>query len=131
MIAGFPWPPGDLSAFFVSAAVALGDAGAGVDISVLGQYGLLGLIALALFLHTKTTVQRQADFADAAVKREIARADAERAEVARLNGLIQDRIVPVLELATASVTANQALLHDMQRERELATIRRLRDEGER
>lgn len=124
------WPgvPVEIGQGLAAAYLAVGGAVAGVDFAVLGQYGLLGVVALALFLHARTTISRQAELADAAVQREIQRADRMEAEVFRLNGYVQDRIVPVLELATASVTANQQLLTDMQRERELERMREARRE---
>lgn len=121
---GWPGVPQELAQGVAGAYLAAGDTLAGVDFSVLGQYGLLGLVALALFLHARTTISKQSEIADSAVKREIERGDRMEAEVFRLNAYIQDRVVPVLELATTSVTANQQLLTDMQRERELERMRR-------
>jgi hypothetical protein len=125
MIWRLDWPgvPDQLGTGLAAAYLAAGDVMGGLDLGVLGQYGLLGLVAGALFLHARTTISRQAEANEAAVKREIERGDRMEAEVFRLNAYIQDRVVPVLELATTSVTANQQMLADMRRERELDRMR--------
>lgn len=65
-----------------------------MPLDALLQYGALGVIAAALFAFARTAYRREVD-----------RADRLEAELARLNGLLQERHIPAL------LSANQAL-HD-------------------
>jgi hypothetical protein len=79
----------------------------GADLSVLGQYGVLGLVAAGLLW-----------FAHGAIQRERDRADRLEADNRRLNEVIQDRVIPALTSATKVAEESTGLLQAMQRERE-------------
>lgn len=84
----------------------LADAG-GVDLAVLGQYGVLGVVAAMLLLYARGSVQRERD-----------RADRLEAENQRLNSLIADRAIPALMAASKAAEESASLLSAIQRERE-------------
>lgn len=86
---------------------AAGTPTAGVDLNVFAQYGLLGAIAAGLIWFAKGAHQRERD-----------RVDALEAENKRLNGIIQDRVIPALTSATRAAEESADLLNAMQRERE-------------
>lgn len=87
-------------------------AAGGVDIvDVFAQYGILGLGFLGLAL-----------FARGAYKRESDRADRLEEKNDKLNGLILEKIIPLLESATRSNEDSTELLRAIQRERELAAL---------
>ena len=79
----------------------------GTDLSILTQYGILGIFALLLILFAKTSYKRETD-----------RSDRLEAEVLRLNNLIQEKAIPALASATRALEESQNLLHDLQRERD-------------
>lgn len=83
-----------------------------VNLGILAQYGVLGLVAAGLFV-----------FAKISYKRETERADRLEAEVTRLNNLIINRVIPALTSAAQAVEEATILLRDMQRERELSMMR--------
>lgn len=84
----------------------------GVDIvNVFAQYGILGLGFLGLAL-----------FARGAYKRESDRADRLEGKNDKLNNLILEKIIPLLESATRSNEDSTELLRAIQRERELAAL---------
>lgn len=89
-----------------TAALAAADS-SGVDLSILTQYGILGIFALLLILFAKTSYKRETD-----------RSDRLEAEVLRLNNLIQEKAIPALASATRALEESQNLLHDLQRERD-------------
>jgi hypothetical protein len=90
----------------------------GADLAALTQYGVLGVFAILLIIFART-----------AYKREVDRADRLEAEVNRLNALLADKAIPGLTLATQVMEESAALMRDLQRERELARLRR--EEGAR
>lgn len=81
------------------------------DLSILAQYGVLGVFAILLIIFAKT-----------AYKRETERADRLEQEVLRLNQLIQDKHIPALESATYALKeatdALQKVKWDQQRDRD-------------
>jgi hypothetical protein len=87
--------------------MVLATADPGTDLSLLAQYGVLGVFALLLILFAKTSYKRETD-----------RSDRLEAEVLRLNNLIQEKAIPALASATRALEESQNLLHDLQRERD-------------
>lgn len=79
----------------------------GVNLGVLAQYGVLGVFATMLVWFARGAHQRERD-----------RADRLEEENKRLNGIIQDRVIPVLSAATRAAEESGELLNAMQRERE-------------
>lgn len=75
---------------------------------VLLQYGALGVMVIAAGAIIRVLFQRET----AAYEREKERADRMEAEVQRLNGLIQDRMLPILHDATQAISE---ALHQEQR----------------
>lgn len=82
---------------------ASSDTGAGIDLSVLAQYGVLGIFAILLVV-----------FANSSYRREIARGDRLEAEVLRLNALIQEKHIPALESAAHALKDATELMREMQ-----------------
>lgn len=77
-------------------------SGAGPDLSVLGNYGVVGLLAaLGLWFAYQTW------------KREVKRADELDAEVKRLNVLIQEKVIPALVAGTSATSESTALIRDL------------------
>lgn len=75
---------------------------------ILLQYGALGVMVIAAGVIIRVLFQREI----AAYEREKDRADRMEAEVSRLNGLIQDRMLPILHEATQAISE---ALHQEQR----------------
>lgn len=94
------------------AAVLAASSGSS-DLSVLGQYGVLGVFAAMLVVFARVSYKRETD-----------RADRLEQDNKRLNETIQDRVIPALLSATRAVEESGELLNAMQREREVATSRR-------
>lgn len=67
------------------------------------QYGVLGVVAIVLFIFAKTAYKRETD-----------RGDRMEAEVLRLNQLIQERHIPALMKSTEAVEAAMNVLRHMQ-----------------
>lgn len=82
-----------------------------VDLSVLGQYGVLGVFTAGLIWFAKGAYQRERD-----------RADRLEDENRKLNLTIQDRVIPVLMSATRAAEESANLLNALQRERELLRL---------
>lgn len=78
-----------------------------LDVGLLAQYGVLGLVCAALFLFAKSAIQRERD-----------RADRLEAQNQKLNESFAERVIPALTSATRAIEESQALLSAMQRERE-------------
>lgn len=76
--------------------------------AVLLQYGALGVMVFAAGVAIRILFQRET----AAYERERERADRMEAEVQRLNGVIQERMLPILHDATQAISD---ALHDQQR----------------
>ncbi len=83
--------------------------------SVLLQYGLLGLVTLIAMGAVRVLYGREV----AAHQRDTDRADAATLEVARLNAITIDRVVPALVSATETVAESTALIRAI-REAEIA-----------
>jgi biopolymer transport protein ExbB/TolQ len=64
------------------------------------QYGALGFMVLASGAIIRALFQRET----AAFERERARADRMEAEVQRLNGILQDKMLPILHEATKAIS---------------------------
>lgn len=75
---------------------------------VLLQYGALGVMVMAAGAIIRVLFQRET----AAYEREKDRADRMEAEVSRLNGVIQERMLPILHDATQAISE---ALHQEQR----------------
>jgi hypothetical protein len=103
----------------LAAHVAADSGQGGPDFAVLSQYGVLGLVVAVLGWYAKNTTGRES-----------ARADRMEAEVFRLNGIVQEKVIPALESAARTVEEAQGLLASMQREREYALQRRTRRDGD-
>jgi hypothetical protein len=86
-------------------------AESGVDIALLAQYGVLGIFAAMLVL-----------FARVSYRREVERADRLEEDNRRLNSVVQDKIIPALELARRAVEESGALLLAMQRDRDVREL---------
>lgn len=82
-----------------------------VNLGILAQYGVLGLVAGGLFVFAKVSYRRETE-----------RADRLEAEVVRLNNLIIERVIPALTSAAQAVEEATALLRDVQREREMSMM---------
>lgn len=95
----------------LAALVWLAQADGGIDLAVLTQYGVLGVIAAMLIWFAKGAHQRERD-----------RADRMEAENKRLNELILDRVIPALTSATRAAEESAELLNAIQRERQLAQL---------
>lgn len=78
-----------------------------LDVGILAQYGILGLVCAALFLYSKSAMQRERE-----------RADRLEAQNQKLNDSMAERVIPALTSATRAIEESQALLAAMQRERE-------------
>ena len=90
-----------------------------VNLSVLGQYGILGVFSVLLIVFARTSYKRETD-----------RSDRLEAEVLRLNTLLQEKAIPALASATNALEESQALVRDLQQERyrtELALRQRIRE----
>lgn len=83
-------------------AVRLATDPPATDLSVLGQYGAVGLMALLGLLFARTAYKRETD-----------RGDRLEAEVLRLNTFIQDKAVPALVVATEAVSDHTALVREL------------------
>lgn len=83
----------------------------GVDLAVLTQYGVLGVVAAMLIWFAKGAHQRERE-----------RADRMEAENKRLNELILDRVIPALTSATRAAEESAELLNAIQRERQLSQL---------
>lgn len=92
---------------YAAAEVVGGD----VNVSVLAQYGVLGIVASLLIWFAKGAHQRERD-----------RADRLEEETRRLNTVIADRVIPALTSATRAAEESGELLNAMQREREAQTL---------
>lgn len=85
--------------------------GGGVDLTVLGQYGVLGVFAAILVWFAKSAHQRERD-----------RADKAEAENRRLQDLIIERVIPAVAAASRAAEESASILAAVQRERELAAL---------
>lgn len=106
-------------------AVLLAAAGGGlaasgdVNLAVLSQYGVLGVFAAMLVVFARISYKRETD-----------RSDRLEEDNKRLNGLIQDRVIPAVTSATRAVEECVELLNAVQRERDMAASRRrTKEEG--
>lgn len=88
----------------IELAMVLAEATA-FDPATIGQYGVLGIATYLL-----------GRFALGAYNREKERADANAAEVARLNQLIQDKYVPALEASRNALESTTEVLTEVQRQ---------------
>lgn len=86
--------------------LASGTAGGGIDLSILAQYGVLGVFAVLLII-----------FANSTYRREVARADRLESEVLRLNALIQEKHIPALEAAAHALKEATEVMRELQRDR--------------
>lgn len=84
-----------------------------VNLAVLSQYGVLGVFAAMLVVFARISYKRETD-----------RSDRLEEDNRRLNGLIQDRVIPAVTSATRAVEECVELLNAMQRERDMAASRR-------
>jgi len=75
-----------------------------INLGILAQYGILGLVATGLFIFSKSSYKRETD-----------RADRLEAEVTRLNNLIIDRAIPALTAAAQAAEDATRLIRDLQR----------------
>ena len=82
------------------------------------QYGVLGILAIILIV-----------FANNAYKREASRADRAEAEVARLNNVIAEKVVPALVTASNSLRDSQFMIRELSEERD-REVRRTRSRGQ-
>jgi hypothetical protein len=89
-----------------------------MNVDALAQYGVLGIFAALMVVLVQRLLKREQD-----------RSDKAEAEVARLNGLFQEKILPLLGSATNAIEAAQAVLKDIQRQREIDDILRRREQG--
>ena len=87
------------------------------DMSILAQYGVLGIFAILLVAFARTSYKRETD-----------RSDRLEAEVSRLNEVIAEKCIPALVTATAALEESAELLRDIQRERERHWAGRGRDD---
>lgn len=74
----------------------------GVDISVLTQYGVLGVFAILLILFARISYKRETD-----------RSDRLEGELNRLNGWVQDKAIPALLASARANEDSQTLLTEM------------------
>jgi hypothetical protein len=81
-------------------------AGGSPDLTALGQYGAIGLFALA-----------GAWFAKKAYDRETSRADRLEAELLKLHGTIADKVIPALESSARAMTEMTHLTRDTDTDR--------------
>lgn len=79
---------------------------------ILAQYGALGVMVIAAFVAVRILFRRETD----AHQRALERADRMEAEVKRLNDVIQDRMLPILNEATKAI--GEALALQQQRRRD-------------
>lgn len=86
--------------------IAAASGGGGVDLSILAQYGVLGVFAVLLII-----------FANSTYRRETSRADRLETEVLRLNALIQEKHIPALEAAAHALKEATEVMRDYQRGR--------------
>ena len=96
-----------------------GAAGESLDLGILAQYGILGLVAGGLLIFSKGAYNRELERAN----REMARADRLEAEVTRLNNQMFERVIPLLTSTAGVVEDVTELLRDFQREREYSALR--------
>lgn len=87
------------------ASLAAGDS---VNVSILTQYGVLGIFAAMLVAFARISYKRETD-----------RADRLEADNKGLNETIQERVIPALLSATRAIEESGELLNAMQREREV------------
>lgn len=87
-----------------------------MNVDALAQYGILGIFAGLMVLLVQRLLKREQD-----------RSDKSDAEVVRLNGLFQEKILPLLITATNALEASQAVLKDIQRKQEIEEIIRQRE----
>jgi hypothetical protein len=90
-----------------------------VNLAILTQYGILGIVAAGLFVFSKSSYKRETD-----------RSDRLEAEVNRLNNviierdnMIIDRAIPALTSAAQAVEQATRLLREMQHTHELNLMR--------
>jgi hypothetical protein len=90
-----------------------------VNLGILAQYGVLGLVAGGLIIFAKGSHKRETD-----------RSDRLEAEVARLNtviidrdNIIMDRVIPALTSTTKAVEEATDVLRGMQHERQFSMAR--------
>lgn len=67
---------------------------------ILAQYGALGVMVITAFVAVRILFQRSTD----AYNRERDRADRMEQEVQRLNGVIQEKMLPILHEATRAIS---------------------------
>lgn len=108
-----------LDAWYVALHFVADAASDPLNLGILAQYGILGLVAGGLFIFSKSSY-----------KRETERADRLEAEVTRLNALIierdnmvMDRVIPALTSAVQVVEEATRLLRDMQHTQEMDLLR--------
>ena len=82
--------------------LAADGASGGVDISVLTQYGVLGVFAILLILFARTSYKRETD-----------RSDRLDGELSRLNGWVQDKAIPALLASARANEESQAFATEM------------------
>ncbi len=95
----------------IAVIAAIAESGSGVDLAVLTQYGVLGVITTILIWFARGAYQREKD-----------RSDRAEVEKERLYGLMLDRIIPALTSATRAAEDTTELLRALQRERELTNL---------
>jgi hypothetical protein len=88
-------------------------------VGVFAQYGVVGIMLLAVGVFAKTMITR-----------EQVRADRLESEVTRLNTLVQEKTIPALVSATQAIQGSQELLQRMQYQRDVAN-RTSEQKGER
>lgn len=81
------------------------------DWSQFGNYGLLGVMFVALLVFSYRLIQREWRRAD----EERARADRERDEVSRLNAFLQEKVVPALVEGGSALRDSNDLVRDLTR----------------
>lgn len=74
----------------------------GVDVAVLGQYGVLGVFAILLILFARVSYKRETD-----------RSDRLELENARLNQWVQEKAIPALLSSARANEDSQELLKEM------------------
>ena len=90
----------------------------GISLDTFGNYGVLGVLTAILLIGARMLVSR-----------EMQRADRLEAEVTRLNTLIQEKHIPVLEAATAALKDSTDAFLKLQAEKNYDERRRGRDGG--
>jgi hypothetical protein len=110
-----------LPLFAIHELAAVDTTGSGIDVGVLAQYGVLGVVTTLLLWFARSAIQRERD-----------RADRLEEDNKRLNALILERVIPALTSATRAIEESGELLNALQRERdrELVRLERRRPKGD-